>query len=221
MSSRGSVAAACLLLLAGCDQSAAPPPPPPPAPATPTPRVSLLAPAGERIAEARRLLAEAGFPDGKGFPKLEVLYNTAEWHKKIAAAIQEMWRQRLGIQVELRNMEWKVYLDQVQKGEFDIARRGYFGEYIDPEALLSLFTPDSGFNSGGWNSAEYNRLIAAADREPDPSKRFEQLGRAERILVDETPLVPLYNYLGHNLIKPFIKGVHHNIRELHPLQGVT
>jgi len=203
MCSSARAAALGLLLLAACGKSA--------------PQEK----ADSKTAEARRLLAEAGYPDGKGFPEFEIVTNDAEWHKKIAAAIQEMWRQRLGIKVSIRNMEWKIYLDLVQKGKFDIARRGYFGEYIDPEAFLSLFTSDSGFNSGGWVSRDYDRIIAESDREVDPAKRFALLGKAERLLLDEGPLLPLYNYIAHNLMKPFIKGVHHNIREMHPLQGVT
>jgi ABC-type oligopeptide transport system substrate-binding subunit len=206
MSSR-SKALALAVLLAGCGKA--------------EPPRSAPGPDGDRIAEARRLLAEAGYPDGRGFPEFEILHNDAEWHKKIAAAIQEWWRNRLGIKVVLRNTEWKVFLDLVQKGNFDIARSGYFGEYIDPESLLSLFTTDSGFNSGGWSSPEYDRLIAASDQELDPRKRLDLLGKAERLLVDEAPLIPIYNYIAHNLIKPFIKGVHHNAREMHPLQGVT
>src|SRR5262245_39720626 len=203
MFSRRSLAV--FILLAGCGK----PPPPPPSGGQ------------DGTAEARRLMAEAGFPEGRGFPKLELLYNDSEALKKIAAAIQEMWRTRLGVTVTLRNTEWKVYLDLVQKSQFEIARRAYFGEYLDPESFLSLFTSDSGFNSGGWSSPEYDRLIADADRENDPVKRFALLGRAERLLIDEAPLIPLYSGVAHNLIKPFIKGVYPNARDMHPLQGVT
>jgi len=221
MSSSGKAAGFVLLLLAGCGKSDSPAPPPPPAAAAKLAPLDLSAPVEARIAEARRLLAEAGFPGGKGFPVLEVLYNDSEALKKIAAAIQQMWNKNLGIQVVLRNTEWKVYLDLVQKGRFDIARRAYFGEYLDPESFLSLFTSDSGFNSGGWTSEEFDRLVAASDRENDPAKRLALLGRAERLLVDEAALIPLYSGVGHNLMKPFIKGVYHNVRDMHPLQGVT
>src|SRR5262245_44227976 len=119
-------------LLASCGKSSGPSP--------------LPSPLSPSVAEARRLLAEAGFPDGKGFPKLEILHNTAEWHKRIAAAIQEMWRKELGIPVEIRNEEWKVFLESRNKGKFQIARGGYTGEYRDPQAFLTLFTSDSATN---------------------------------------------------------------------------
>src|SRR5882672_3354329 len=94
-------------------------------------RPAPAAPPGANTLEARRLLAEAGFPGGRGFPKLTLLYNTSESHKQIASAFQEMWRSGLGIEVELRNMEWKVFLGEIHDGKYEIARRGYFGEYLD------------------------------------------------------------------------------------------
>ena len=109
-------------------------------------------------AEARKLIAEAGFPEGRGFPKLEVLYNTDEYHRQIAAAIQEMWRVNLGVSVELRNVEFPVMMGMVQQGEFQIARQGYIGEYSDPLAFLELFTEDSRSNSTGWRSKDYESL---------------------------------------------------------------
>ena len=79
------------------------------------------------IAAAKRLLAEAGYPNGAGFPAVELLYNTSEAHKKIAAAIQFMWKKNLGIKITLRNTEWKTYLDQLSKLDYQIARRGWIG----------------------------------------------------------------------------------------------
>ncbi len=189
------------LLLAGCGRAD------PPAPAAET--------------EAQRLLAEAGFPGGKGFPRLTLLYNTADWHRRIASAVQEMWRARLGIQVALENAEWKVYLDRVDGGAFDIARRAWVGEYTDPHAFLALFHDDSGANSTGWRSLPFERLLDAADAEPDPARRREILARAEAILLEEAPLAPVYHYLAHNYMKPFIRGVYPNVLDMHPLQGVT
>ncbi len=189
------------VLALGCGRAA------PPAPAAPT--------------EAQRLLAEAGFPEGRGFPTLTLVYNTAEWHKRIAAAIQEMWRTRLGIRVKLENNEWKVYLDRVNAGDYDIARRAWVGEYLDPRAFLALFRSDSGTNSTGWNSSAYERLMDAAEAEPDPDRRRRLLAGAEALLLEEAPLAPIYHYKTHNYVKPFVQGVHYNVLDMHPLQGVT
>jgi ABC-type oligopeptide transport system substrate-binding subunit len=177
--------------------------------------------ADPKVAEARKLLADAGFAGGKDFPKLEVLYNTDEYHQKIAAAVQEMWRSNLGVTVELRNMDFPVMMGTVQRGDFQIARQGYIGEYADPLAFLELFAEDSRSNATGWTSAKYEELIAGSNDAADPSKRIELLGQAENLLVDEAPLFPIFHYVAHNLIKPFIKGVHPNTRDIHPLQGVT
>src|SRR5688572_7430385 len=120
------------------------------------------APAAPNVLEARKLLAEAGFPEGRGFPKLEVLYNTDEYHRQIAAAIQEMWRVNLGIPIELRNVEFPVMMAMVQQGEYQIARQGYIGEYADPLAFLELFTEDSRSNTTAWSTPHYERLIASS-----------------------------------------------------------
>src|SRR5438105_1517841 len=173
------------------------------------------------IAQARKLLADAGFGGGKGFPILEVLYNTDEYHQKIAAAVQEMWRSHLGVTVELRNMDFPVMMGAVQRGNFQIARQGYIGEYADPLAFLELFTEDSKSNATGWISAKYEELIAASNDATDPAKRIEFLEQADRLLIDEAPLFPIFHYVAHNLIKPFVKGVYPNTRDIHPLQGVT
>ena len=204
MSSSARVRLLALPLLGGCEKGA----PPPPA-------------AGGPIAEARKLLAEAGFPDGKGFPKLEVLYNTDEYHQKIAAAIQEMWRVNLGVAVELRNLEFPVFMGMVHRGEFDIARQGYVGEYNDPYAFLEIFSADSRANTTGWESKRYEDLLASADGKAEPRERLALLEEAERVIGEEMPLFPIFHYVAHNMIKPFVKGVYPNTRDIHPLQGVT
>jgi oligopeptide transport system substrate-binding protein len=175
----------------------------------------------DRIAQAKKLLAEAGYPEGSGFPKAEVLYNTSEAHEKIAAAIQNMWRKNLGIEVELRNTEWKVYLDTLTKLEYQIARRGWIGDYRDPNTFIDLFASWSGNSNTGWKSAEFDRLVKAAAAEPDAAKRMEHLKGAERILMQELPVVPIYFYVTHNMWKPYVKGVFSNIQDTHPLTEVV
>lgn len=169
---------------------------------------------------ARVLLAEAGFPGGKGFPRLTLSYNRADVHQRLAAAVQEMWRRNLGVEVSLENMEFRVFQEKVQKGEFDIARRAWIGEYADPHAFLDLFTRDSHANPTGWSSDAYERLVGESLSELDPARRLQLLDDAERLLLDDAPVAPLYHYVAHNYIKTFVKGVHHNTRDMHPLQHV-
>lgn len=173
------------------------------------------------MAQARTLMAEAGFPGGQGMPKLEVLYNRDEYHQKIAAAIQEMWRSNLGVTVDLRNMDFPVMMGAVQRGEYQIARQGYIGEFSDPLAFLELFTEDSKSNTTGWVSSKYEQLIAESYEAADPARRTEILTKAETLLLDEAPVMPIFHYVAHNLIKPFVKGVYPNTRDIHPLQRVT
>ncbi len=170
--------------------------------------------------EAQKLLADAGFPAGRGFPKLQLLYNESESHRKLAAAVQDAWRRKLGVEIELVNMEWKVYLDRKDRGDYDIARSAWLGEYLDPHAFLDLFTRESGSNSTGWFSDDYERLILDSDAEADGGKRLVLLERAETLLLEAAPIAPVYHYRSHNLVKPFVKGVHSNARDMHPLQHV-
>ncbi|HLF91981.1 MAG TPA: peptide ABC transporter substrate-binding protein, partial [Planctomycetota bacterium] len=171
-------------------------------------------------AAAKRLLAEAGFPEGKGFPKMELLYNTSEAHKKVAATIQEMWRKDLGIEVELRNTEWKVYLDMQSKLEFDVIRRGWISDYNDPMSFLDMFTSKNGNNNTGFSSGKYDALISQARVELDASKRLRTLAEAEAVLMDELPILPLYFYVTKNLWRPRVAGPEDNIRDTHPLNRV-
>ena len=170
-----------------------------------------------RIAEAKRLLAEAGYPGGKGLPKLEILYNTNESHKKLAATIQQMWRVNLGVEVSLRNSEWKVYLDDMSKLRYQIMRRGWIGDYRDPNTFIEMFTSHSGNNNTGWKNEEYDALVKQAAAEPDPDKRYRILERAEKILVDAHIVIPIYFYVSSNCWKDHVKGVYPNVQDNHPL----
>jgi len=174
-------------------------------------------PITDPIAYAKQLLAEAGYPDGKGLPKLEVLYNTDEGHKKIAAAIQQMWSKNLGIEVELRNSEWKVYLDDLSKLRYQVGRRGWIGDYRDPYTFIELMKSDSGNNNTGWRSANFDRLALESGAEADPAKRYEILRQAEAYLLWELPVLPLYYYVSQAAWTDKVKGVYQNIMDYHPL----
>ncbi|MGI9229690.1 MAG: peptide ABC transporter substrate-binding protein [Gammaproteobacteria bacterium] len=163
------------------------------------------------IDRARRLLAEAGFPDGEGFPELTITYNTSDGHRKIAIAIQEMWKQALNIKVGLLNQEWKVYLDTTKGMNHQIARAAWIGDYFDPGTFLDLFITDGGNNITGWSNAEYDALIQTAADTPDQAERYEHFQRAEAILMAEAPVIPIYTYTRQMLMSPDVKGYYTNI----------
>ena len=173
------------------------------------------------IEGARRLLAEAGFPGGKGMVPVEILYNTLEMHKTIAETIQQMWKKNLGIEVKLRNEEWKVYLDSKRTRQFEVARYGWIGDYVDPNTFLDMWVTNGGNNDTGWSNAEYDRLIREAGRTGDNTKRFEFFRQAEAILLDECPIIPIYFYTHPFLISPKVKGWDPTILNIHPFQYVT
>lgn len=156
--------------------------------------------------EARRLLAEAGYPGGQGFPNFQVLFNTSEAHRKIAEAVVEMWKQNLGIQPALDNSEWKVYLDRQLHQNYEISRSAWIGDYMDPITFLEMWTTGNGNNNTGWSNAEYDRLIAEAFRAPSPEQHYEDLRLAEQILLDELPILPVYFYTAQYMIDPRLKG---------------
>ncbi|MGQ0612252.1 MAG: peptide ABC transporter substrate-binding protein [Planctomycetaceae bacterium] len=168
---------------------------------------------------ARALLAEAGYPGGKGYPTLTLLYNTQDTHKTIAERIAQYWRETLGITVSLRNTEWKVYLRQVELLDYDIARAGWIGDYTDPNSFLDMWLKDGGNNNTGWDDPRYDELIAAAAVERDEAKRFELFRTAERMLVeDQFPILPIYIYVNKGMKRDTLRGWYENIRDLHPFQ---
>ncbi|MGE9296577.1 MAG: peptide ABC transporter substrate-binding protein, partial [Puniceicoccales bacterium] len=174
----------------------------------------------ENLAEARNLLAEAGFPNGEGFPEIELLYNTSESHKTIAEAVQRMWKTELGINARLINQDWKVYLQSRQEGNFEVVRAGWIADYVDPSSFLDLMASWSGNNVSGWASEEYDRLIREAATAQNREERYAIFKQAESILMDEVPVIPVYFYVSAYLINPAVKGWHPNILDKHPYQAI-
>ncbi|MEK9862617.1 MAG: peptide ABC transporter substrate-binding protein, partial [Verrucomicrobiota bacterium] len=125
------------------------------------------------VEAAKALLTEAGYPNGEGFPKASIIFNTSENHRSIAAAIQEMWRKNLNIEVELNNQEWKVYLDAQRSLQYNISRAGWIGDYVDPNSFLDMWTSWSQQNQTGWASPEYDDYIRQAGLTSDPAARLE------------------------------------------------
>jgi oligopeptide transport system substrate-binding protein len=173
-------------------------------------------------AAARRLLAEAGFPDGKGFPLANYLYSKSDLNEAIAVELQNMWREALGVNVNLVRQEWKVYLNSLSLVDYDIARSSWVGDYPDPNTFLDMFLTGGGNNRTGWSSPEYDGLIAGAAGELDPSKRFGILREAEDLLVRRSvPVFPIYYYVGIQLYDPDKwDGIRANVLDEHPIRRI-
>jgi oligopeptide transport system substrate-binding protein len=153
--------------------------------------------------EAARLMTEAGYPGGKGFPNVRYLYSKSELNEAIAVELQSMWRETLGVNVNLERQEWKVYLNSLSLLDYDIARSSWVGDYPDPNTFLDMFLTGGGNNRTGWSSPAYDQLIAKASRELDPARRLEILREAENLLLQKAiPVCPIYYYVGIQLFDP-------------------
>lgn len=170
---------------------------------------------------ARALLAEAGYPDGVGFPEISILYNTLESHKLVGAIIQEHWKQHLGITVQLENREWKTYLKAVNGLDYHIARGGWIGDFLDPMTFLELWVTGGGNNNTGWASGHYDDLIRQASQEPDVEARANLLRAAEAHLNEQMPFIPLYWYVWTDLQQPDVRGNHPNLLDQHPIRWMS
>lgn len=157
-------------------------------------------------ARARQLLAEAGYPNGKGFPKFTIHFNTMESHRAIAEAIQQMWKEELNIDVGLENQEWKVYLDTQNNKNYDLSRSAWIGDFMDPVTFLSMWTTGNGNNNTNWGNPKFDALIEQAARTGDPNARLEILHQAEDLFLSEAPVVLVYWYTNAYLLQPSVQN---------------
>lgn len=161
--------------------------------------------------EAKRLLAEAGYPNGEGFPEVELLYNTNESHRKIAVAIQQMWNTKLNVSIGLVNQEWKVYIDSRNRLDYDIARAGWIGDYVDPMNFLDLGLSTNGNNRSGYVVPEYDQMIMQTiPSARTPEERNKRFFDAETRIMTDLPFVPIYTYKTKYLAHPSVKNLHKN-----------
>ena len=173
------------------------------------------------VTEAKRLLAEAGYPDGKGFPDVELLYNTSENHRAIAEAIQQMWRRNLGIEVRLLNQEWKVYLDSQHTKNFMLQRAGWIADYVDPHVFLEIWVSGNGNNDTNWSNPAYDQLFHRALTAKTDAERYEIYQQMDAILVDEVPIIPIYYYTRVYAMSPKVKGHHPTLLDNHPYKYLS
>jgi oligopeptide transport system substrate-binding protein len=172
------------------------------------------------FAAARELLKAAGYEGGRGLPPLELLYNTSENHRIVAEAIQEMWRRELGLNVTLVNQELKVAQASRRSGQFQILRGDWIGDYVDPATFLEVFRSDSGNNYTVWSSPAYDAALFAAARTRDPAARNALFDKAETLLLEAAPIIPIYHYTHIFLLQPSVKGWHPTLLDHHPLKYV-
>ncbi len=172
---------------------------------------------------ARRLLSEAGYPGGKGFPVFEYSYNSeARLHEHVAVEVQSALRDELGISMQLRPLEWKTYLGNMSRLDYDLMRSSWIGDYNDPNTFLDLFLSEGGNNRTGWRDAAYDVLVNRANATLDRTRRLALLAQAEaRLLREGAPIIPLYSYVGfYALDTNRVAGIHPNLLDEHPFWAI-
>jgi oligopeptide transport system substrate-binding protein len=175
---------------------------------------------GLDVEQARRLLAEAGFPEGRGFPRVEYTYNVGtRLYEQVGVEIQAQLLAHLGVRIQLRPLEWKTYLTEMSRQNYDFIRGSWIGDYNDPLTFLDCFLSDSGNNRTGWRQPRYDALLRSAGAAADPAARLALLRRAEVLLVEEeVPVTGLYSYVGLCAYRTDrLGGFHVNLIDEHPL----
>ena len=165
---------------------------------------------------ARVLLADAGYPGGRGFPHIEIAYNTNEGNQRVAEFVQQQWKRALGVDASLENMEWKVLLKRQAAHDYGIIRSAWIGDYVDPLTFLDLWESRNPNNQSGYARPEYDRLIDRVRHEPDVTQRFGLLRQAEEMFLTDMPGLPLYFYVKFDLVQPWVKGFSPHLQDVHP-----
>ncbi len=169
--------------------------------------------------EARRLLAEAGYPGGKGFPRYSVLISRPA-ARSSTEAVQAMWRKHLNIIVDIQNKDWGSYISAQQSLEFDMAMAGWIGDYLDPTTFLNMWTKGNGNNNTGWSNERFEELLAEAAHQADPVQRLDFLRQAEQLLMAEQPVLPTAYYSRNYLHRPEVKGWYPLLLDNHPYKSI-
>ena len=159
----------------------------------------------QRVAKAKELLKEAGF-DASHPLKFTLLYNTSENHKKLATAVQSMWKKELGVDISLENQEWKTFLDTRREGNYDVTRAGWCGDYNEASTFLTLMQSNNASNDQRYDSKEYDGIMAKALESTSEKERSDLYVEAEKVLAKDMPIAPVYQYVNTRLVSPQIGG---------------
>jgi len=171
--------------------------------------------------KARRLLADAGFPNGEGLPTIEILFNTGGGHESTAEAVAQMWETALQVHTLLRGKELKSFEEDRKTLNFMICRSSWFGDYMDPTTFLDMLTSENGNNKFQFSNAEYDNMIRQASQTTNVFDRMNLLNQAESLLLhQEAPILPLFYYVNLLAYRENVKGVYPNARDLHPLKWI-
>ena len=170
--------------------------------------------------KARKLLADAGYPGGRGFPKLSILTADRDLSKRLSEACQDMWKKHLGIQVSIQQQEWKTHLESRAKRNYDLCISSWIGDYPDPKTFLEIWTKDGGNNRTTWFNDTYESYLKKADTCPSQELRFNTLKKAESILMQEMPILPIYWMTTNYLLHPSVKNWHPLILNNHPYKFI-
>jgi len=169
---------------------------------------------------ARRLLAEAGYPDGDGMPPVELLYVAAD--ERVCQALARIWERELGVRVELRCKESKTFAEDKANQRYMIARGNWYADYYDPTTFLDCLAANNGNNDSGYSNPRYDALLGQASVTHEPAARAELLQQAERIIVEEDcPILPILHYAQPIAIKPYVRGLYPNARLRFPFRYVS
>lgn len=159
----------------------------------------------QRNAQAKKLLAEAGYTDAKPLT-FKLLYNTSDLHKKLAIAAAAIWKKNLGVNVQLENQEWKTFLDTRHQGNFDVSRAAWCSDYNEPSSFLNILVSDSSNNTSHYKSAAYDKAIADTLTAKTDEERASLYQKAEQQLDKDSGIVPVYYYVNARLVKPYVGG---------------
>jgi oligopeptide transport system substrate-binding protein len=166
------------------------------------------------IPRAQKLMAEAGYPRGAGFPHVHLLFNDDPPHAEVGETIRRQWRDALGIDVELESIEAVTFANRERNHDYAISRASWYGDYLDPSTFTDKYKPDSENNESGWINTQYADLCQKADIEIDPQKRLDYYAQAEALLLDEAPIIPIYVYTECYVMRKNVFGLPLNVRSM-------